>query len=167
MVYYRYLYFGEYGRVLYALTCTPPHEMFPRLARVCLLKNNTCSSSTNATIGSSSSIRGSGSTNAHTNSHKDAAAVWGQYTVHKTTVTVTAQQEWQHVQLTLTIDLDNRSHGRYGCLLFDHHVSSASGNFNNTTDTTTTNTGWGTPLSDCVVYDVPGEPFRFVKDKRL
>jgi hypothetical protein len=30
---------------------------------------------------------------------------------------------------TLTIDVQNRLHGRYGYLTFDHHVSSLSGKF--------------------------------------
>ena len=125
MVYYRYLYFAEDGRVLYALTPSPPHEMFPRLRRVCLT------------------------------GQPDAAAVWGTYSVQKTSVTVTAKQEWQYVQLTLTIDLANRMHGRYGCLSFDQHISSATGDFSD---------DW---RSDRIIYDVPGEPFRFVKDKRI
>lgn len=99
--------------------------MFPRLRRVCVT------------------------------GHVDAAAVWGTYNVQKTCVTVNAKQEWQHVQLTLTIDLENRMHGRYGCLSFDQHMSSLSGNFSD---------GW---RSDRIIYEVPGEPFRFVKDKRL
>jgi hypothetical protein len=125
MVYYRYLYFSENRQVLYALTPTPPHEMFPRLRRVCL------------------------------SGQSDKSAVWGTYTVHKTTVTVDAQQEWQHVRLVLTIDVQNRLHGRYGYLTFDHHVSSLSGKFSD---------DW---RSDNIVYDVPGEPFRFVADRRL
>jgi F-box protein 9 len=126
MVYYRYLYFFEDGRVLYALTPTPPHEMFPRLRRVCL-----------------------------TTGHTDPAAVWGTYHVQKTCVTVHAKQEWHSVQLFLTIDLENRWHGRYGCLSFDQHMTSRSGDFSD---------AW---QSDRIIYEVPEEPFRFVKDKRL
>jgi F-box protein 9 len=125
MVYYRYLYFEENGRVLYALTPAPPHEMFPRLRRVCLT------------------------------GHSDRSAVWGTYTVQKTCVTVSAKQEWHHVQLTLSIDLVNRVHGRYGCLTFVDHMTSVSGNFSD---------DWN---SDRIVYDIPDEPFRFIKDKRL
>lgn len=126
MVYYRYLYFEENGRVLYALTPTPPHEMFPRLKRVCLT------------------------------GQADRSAVWGTYKVQKTIVTVQAKQSWHHVQLTLKIDLDNRSNGRYGCLIFDRHMTSVTGNFDDD--------DW---LSDRIVYDIPDEPFRFIKDKRL
>ena len=126
MVYYRYLYFEENGRVLYALTPSPPHEMFPRLKRVCL----------------------TGQT--------DRSAVWGTYKVQKTNVTVQAKQSWHHVQLTLNIDLENRSNGRYGCLTFDRHMTSVTGNFDDD--------DW---LSDRIVYDIPDEPFRFIKDKRL
>jgi F-box protein 9 len=35
-VYYRYLYFQEDGRVLYALTSAPPHEIFRRFRLHCL-----------------------------------------------------------------------------------------------------------------------------------
>lgn len=126
MVYYRYLYFEENGRVLYALTPTPPHEMFPRLKRVCLTGQS------------------------------DRSAVWGTYQVRKTTVIVHAKQSWHHVQLTLSIDTDNHTHGRNGCLTFDHHMTSVSGNFNDD--------DW---LSDRIIYDTPEDPFRFIKDKRL
>lgn len=122
MVYYRYLYFQEDGRVLYALTPTPPHEMFPRFRRVCLHRTT------------------------------DRSAVWGTYTVQRTQVTVEAQQEWQHVKLELTIDLENVMHGRYGCLTFDQHWTSVSGSFDE---------------YDRRSYEVPEESFRFVKDKRL
>lgn len=73
MTYYRYLYFQEDGRVLYALTNTPPHEMFPRLLKVCLTRQ------------------------------EDKVAVWGTYQVHKRHVVVTARQEWQYVKLEMTI----------------------------------------------------------------
>jgi F-box protein 9 len=127
LVYYRYLYFQEDGRVLYALTATPPHEMIPRLLRMCL-----------------------------TPSEKDRAAVWGTYRVKKTTVTVKAQQEWQYVQLVLSIDTTDRLHGRYGLLAMEEHYTSKTGNFDKD--------DW---RSDRIRYDVPDEPFRFIKDKRL
>ena len=127
LVYYRYLYFQEDGRVLYALTATPPHEMFPRLLRLCLVPNES-----------------------------DKAAVWGTYRVQKTTVTVWAKQEWQNVQLVLSIDTTNQLHGRYGLLTIEEHYTSKNGNFDEA--------DW---WSDRIQYDVPEEPFRFVKDKRL
>lgn len=37
-IYYRYFYFQEDGRVLYALTSAPPYEMFRRLLKVCIHK---------------------------------------------------------------------------------------------------------------------------------
>ncbi|GAX15396.1 hypothetical protein FisN_8Lh308 [Fistulifera solaris] len=72
-IYYRYLYFQEDGRVIYALTTTAPHDMFPRLRRVNL-----------------------GYT-------EDAAAVWGRYQVSGRQVTVIAKQPWQYVKIVLTI----------------------------------------------------------------
>jgi len=86
----------------------------------------------------------------------DKSAVWGTYCVQKTTVNVTAQQEWQYVKLVLSIDTGNQLHGRYGCLTLDEHYTSKSGNFDKD--------DW---KSDRIKYDVPEEPFRFVKDKRL
>ena len=126
MVYYRYLYFQEDGRVLYALTSAGPHEMFRRLRKMCL----------------------------HETEYTDPAAVWGTYSVQKTQVVVNARQSWQHVRLEMTIQPQYRLHGRWGYLSFDRHMTSESGNFED----------WS---HDRVVFDVPEEPFRFVKDKRL
>lgn len=123
-IYYRYLYFQEDGRVLYALTTAPPHEMFPRFRKVCLSKE------------------------------PDKAAVWGTFTVAGRIVTVEAEQSWQHVRLQLSI-LPNNLHGRYGMLSFDGHVTSSKGRFDDPWDRSR------------VVFEVPEEPFRFVKDRRL
>jgi F-box protein 9 len=72
-IYYRYLYFQENGRVLYALSSAPPHEMFRRLLKVVVYKT------------------------------EDKAAVWGTYQVQKTHLTITARQEWHSVRFDLTI----------------------------------------------------------------
>jgi F-box protein 9 len=72
-VYYRYLYFMEDGRVIYALTTSSPHEMIPRIVKV------------------------------YTKNEVDRIAVWGAYQVQKDKVTVIAKQEWQTVKLELTI----------------------------------------------------------------
>ena len=72
-VYYRYLYFMEDGRVMYALTTSSPHEMIPRMVKV------------------------------YTKNEVDRVAVWGTYQVQKDKVTVIAKQEWQTVKLELTI----------------------------------------------------------------
>ncbi|KAL3924763.1 MAG: hypothetical protein SGILL_000845 [Bacillariaceae sp.] len=76
-IYYRYMYFQEDGRVLYALSSSPPHEMFRRLLRVALHKS------------------------------KDPAAVWGTFQVQNTKLTITARQEWHTVQFDLTIHPDS------------------------------------------------------------
>ena len=76
-VYYRYLYFQEDGRVLYALTSQPPHVMFRRLLKMCLTKE------------------------------PDPAAVWGTYQVQKTAVTITARQEWHTIRFELTIQVSS------------------------------------------------------------
>lgn len=121
--YYRYLYFQEDGRVLYALTSTPPHEMFRRLLKVCLKK------------------------------HDDPVAVWGTYQVQKNGLTITARQSWHTIQFDLTIE-QRSSHGRFGALTLDRHLSSPSGSFEE----------WS---HDRVEYKVPTEQFRFVKAKFL
>jgi F-box protein 9 len=75
-VYYRYLYFQEDGRVLYALTTTAPHEMFRRLLKVCLKKT------------------------------KDPAAVWGTFQVQKDLLTIVARQNWHTVKFEMLIKSD-------------------------------------------------------------
>lgn len=70
---FRYLYFQEDGRVLYALSSAPPHEMFVRLLKVVLHKTN------------------------------DPAAVWGTFQVQKTNCTIVARQEWHTVKFECTI----------------------------------------------------------------
>lgn len=72
-VYYRYLYFQENGRVLYALSSAPPNEMFLRLLKVVLHKPD------------------------------DPAAVWGTYQVQKHNCTIVARQEWHTVKFDLAI----------------------------------------------------------------
>jgi hypothetical protein len=86
--------------------------------------------------------------------YTDPVAVWGTYEVHKTRVTVKARQSWQYVQLDLSIQPQYRLHGRWGYLSFDSHMTSPSGCFED----------WS---NDRIVFDVPEEPFRFVKDRRL
>ena len=123
MTYYRYLYFQEDGRVLYALSPTPPHEMFPRFLRMSLTRE------------------------------PDRSAVWGTYEIQKNSVTVSAVQAWQHVRLFLTIT-PYTLHGRFGLISFDGHQTSESGNFED----------WS---PDRITYEVPSEPFHFVRDTRL
>jgi F-box protein 9 len=72
-VYYRYLYFQENGRVLYALSSAPPHEMFRRLLKVVLHRVD------------------------------DPAAVWGTFQVHKHNCSIVARQEWHTVKFDLAI----------------------------------------------------------------
>lgn len=74
MVHYRYLYFREEGRVLYALTPKPPSIMIPALRRMCLARQF------------------------------GAKVTWGTYELQKKNcVVVTARQSWQHVQLHMTM----------------------------------------------------------------
>lgn len=83
----------------------------------------------------------------------DQAAVWGRYQVSGKQVTVIARQPWQYVKLELTIQ-PTTVHGRFGYLSFDRHVTSSGRNFNKYDAST-------------VEFEVPEEPFRFIKDRRL
>lgn len=179
-VYYRYLYFLEDGRVLYALTSAPPHEVFPRLLRVNLSSsssslndiahnnyNNTAIvNRTSNHIGRNSNVKANNKNSKKNSNHHqhrstsnaefmatiDSSIVWGTYTVQKYKVVVQARQSWQYVQFHLTIRPEYTMYGRFGYLSFDEHISSCGGNF---TD------------GDLVTYKVPDEPFRFVPDRRL
>ena len=103
-VYYRYLYFQEDGRVLYALTSASPHEMFLRLLKVCLKRNR------------------------HDEGSADKAIVWGTYQVQKDSVVITARQEWHTIRFELTIQ-NSVIDGKFGTLALDRHLSSPSGCF--------------------------------------
>lgn len=76
-VYYRYLYFQEDGRVLYALSSAPPHLMFRRLLRVCVEKV------------------------------EDPVAVWGTFQVQKNHLTVHARQEWHSIRFDIEIEVNS------------------------------------------------------------
>mmetsp|Transcript_25595 Transcript_25595/g.38654 ORF Transcript_25595/g.38654 Transcript_25595/m.38654 type:complete len:364 (+) Transcript_25595:138-1229(+) len=124
-VYYRYIYFQENGTLLYALSTTAPHEMVRRFLRV--LRTG----------------------------ERDTVAVRGAFVVKKNSVTILAEQDWQHVKLELTIQLDSYW-GRFGTLSFDRHLTSKSGNFDES--------AWPNDIKD---YDVPNEMFRYLFDRRL
>ena len=125
-VYYRYLCFQEDGRLLYALTTAHPHDMVKRLAHVL------------------------------TTRQPDRAAVWGTYVVQGKTVTIVAEQEWQHVKLEFTILPEYLNYGRFGALRFERHLTSASGNFDE----------YAWP-NDIMEFEVPENLFLHVADKRL
>ena len=109
-VYYRYMYFREDGRVLYALTSAPPHEMLPRFVKM------------NLTGG------------------KDKNALWARYEVHRHNVTVWASHSWHDVRFELKLLSDDEKvsgvKGVFTAMSFERHVSSVSGNFdeNESTD---------------------------------
>ncbi|KAL3764049.1 hypothetical protein ACHAW5_000524, partial [Stephanodiscus triporus] len=107
-VYYRYLYFFEDGRVLYALTHATPLEMIPRFSRMIL--------------------SGDGS--------RDKWGVWGRYQIAKDVVRVWVSHSWHEVCFQLKVVPSNRvlhydSGDRGVCttMALDMHMSSVSGNF--------------------------------------
>ena len=128
-VYYRYMYFKEDGRVLYALTSAPPHEMLPRFVKMALT------------------------------GEKDKNALWARYEIHKHNVTVWASHPWHDVRFEMKLLSSDQKvpgvKGLFTAMSFERHQSSVSGNFDEYYST------------DLVKYDVPTEPFRFLRDWRL
>ena len=123
--YYRYLSFQENGKVLYALSSKPPHEILPTFKR---LKRDP--------------------------TYANPVLIYGTYQVQKDVVVVHVSHAWHHVKLVLEI-MDEGCLGAFGkfwALRFIGHFSSASGDFDEY---------WS---RDLVEYDVPSEPFRFLRD---
>ena len=106
-IYYRYLYFFEDGRVLYALTHATPGEMVPRFHRMLL--------------------HGWGS--------KDKWGVWGRFSIKRDTVRVWAKQDWHEVCFQLRVIRSNKElhygddRGCWTSMELERHMSSPSGNF--------------------------------------
>jgi len=98
-VYYRYLYFHEDGRVLYALSNSPPKVMFCRILNVILHKEE-----------------------------NDPAIVTGFFQVQKFNCTVVAKQPWHKVKFEITI-VPESIYGRFAALTIDRHLTSVSGSF--------------------------------------
>lgn len=125
--YYRYLDFYEDGKVLYALTPRPPHEMIPAFKKV--------------KAGLPTHIQ----------------TVFGTYEIQKDIVTVKVEHPWHHVRMFLKI-LENGTEGavgRFWALKFEKHQSSISNDFDEY---------WS---RDLVEYEVPVQPFRFLRHWRL
>jgi F-box protein 9 len=97
-VYYRYLYFHEDGRVLYALSNSPPKVMFRRIRNMIL----------------------------HKEDQRDPSIVSGWFQVQKYNLTVIAKQPWQTVKFEISIVPDS-IHGRFSELSIDRHLTSGSG----------------------------------------
>jgi hypothetical protein len=127
--------------------------MFPRFRRVCLAQHQKNVNGTSS-VGTAAAAAAAVDSSSSPLLYEDPDAVWGKYSIQKTTVTVEAKQSWQDVRLVLSIQPQYQHHGRWGYLSFDQHLSSKTGDFSD----------WSV---DRVVYEVPEEPFRFVKDKRL
>ena len=83
--------------------------------------------------------------------------LYGTYQVQKNTVVVHVSHSWHEVKLEMEI-LDDGcigATGKFWAMRFVRHFSSASGDFDEY---------WS---RDLVEYDVPSEPFRFLRDWRL
>jgi len=93
--YYRYLNFYEDGKVLYALTSKPPHEMIPVFIKI---------KATNQV---------------------QHSAVFGTYQIQKDIVTVDIVHPWHHVKLFLKVMEDGceGAIGRFWSLQFEKHQS--------------------------------------------
>ncbi|KAL3773630.1 hypothetical protein ACHAWO_012483 [Cyclotella atomus] len=159
-VYFRYLYFFEDGRVMYALTHAGPHEMIPRFRRML--------------------IHGYGS--------KDKWGVWGQYQLRcvlfillaclnaaiqtsslgntkyrKDEIIVKVSHEWTDVCFKMRVIPSNKvlcydsgDRGMYTTLHLEKHMSSSMGDFDEERS------------PDLVDHDIPTTSyFRFLRDKRI
>ena len=107
-VYYRYMYFHESGRVLYALTSRSPVEVLGRFALIL--------------AGCDDSMK------------KISGLAWGRYEVRMRDVTVWASHPWHDVRMELRImDADesrsNHFVGKNCGMTFVRHQSSARGDF--------------------------------------
>ena len=107
-VYYRYLYFFEDGRVMYALTHISPMEMIPRFSKMLL----------------------------HGYGSKDKWGVWGRYQIKKDIVRVWASQAWTDVCFQLKVIKSNRvlhydsgDKGVCTTMKLEDHMTSISSNF--------------------------------------
>ena len=107
-VYYRYVYFFEDGRMLYALTHVTPVEMIPRFSKM---------------------LR-------YGPQHKDKFGVWGRYQIRKDTVRVWASQDWTDVCFQLKVIPSNKEthyamgdKGMYTTMELEKHMTSQMGNF--------------------------------------
>ena len=107
-VYYRYLYFFEDGRVMYALTHATPLEMIPRFVKMLL----------------------------HGRGSKDKWGVWGRYQIARDVVRVWVAHSWHEVSFQLRVipsngvfHYDSGDRGVCTTIALEMHMSSASGNF--------------------------------------
>ena len=107
-VYYRYLYFFEDGRVMYALTHISPMEMIPRFSKMLL----------------------------HGYGSKDKWGVWGRYQIKKDIVRVWASQKWTDVCFQLKVIQSNKVLHYYAgdkgvctSMKLEDHMTSVSSNF--------------------------------------
>ncbi len=85
------------------------------------------------------------------------SAVFGTYEIQKDKCCVCIQHPWHHVRLYLTV-MENGcvgALGKFWALKFERHLSSASNDFDEY---------WS---RDLVEYDVPAEPFRYLRDWRI
>jgi F-box protein 9 len=147
-VYYRYLYFFEDGRAMYALTHATPLEMIPRFVRMLL-------------HGGPDSGRGRGGGGGG-GSGKDKWGVWGRYQIARDVVRVWVAHAWHEVCFRLRVipsngilQYDSGDRGVCTTMALEMHMSSVSGDFEDDSQ-------------DIVKYDIPEHCyFRFLRDRRL
>jgi len=165
-VYYRYLYFFEDGRVLYALSTSSPIEMVKRIRNM---------------------IVHDGKPSGDGVPHKDKQLVWGRYEVSKYEIQVRAKHSWCNVILDLKIITErdnlatkNQAHfiprGKFCTMAMMRHRTSTVVDFDEygfgdekKEESNDEYMWWnGSSSSPYIVeHDVPSEYFRFVRDWRL
>ena len=143
-VYYRYLYFYEDGRCLYALSNHPPKIMFQKIFNVILHQQNNNHNS-------------GGGTHTVTN---NPTIVCGRFQIQKNKCSVIAKQSWSTVKFDITIVPDSKMYGKFAILTMDRHVASVSGVGISSFE----DERW---CYDLVEHQCPENQFRFIKDPRL
>lgn len=193
-VYYRYLYFFENGRVLYALTTSSPLEMVGRIRNMIRYEgriHNYNENPKNTHSHTSHTHTHHGGHNDVPDEYKDKHLVWGRYEVSKYDIQVRAKHSWCNVILDLQIvhDGNHQTHsqhhkmphypppgGKFCTLAMVRHRTSTTVDFDECgfgdekKDDEDAAANWwfrGGASHNIVEHDVPAEYFRFVRDWRL
>jgi hypothetical protein len=126
---------------LYALTSAPPHEMISQFLKM-----------------KRSSGSNEGCLDLFAKNKIAKSAVWAYYEVKKSDLSVHISHPWHDVRMHLKILPSNEqigTNGIYHTLRLERHLSSQSGDFDEYYS------------RDLVEYDVPSQPFQFLRDWRL
>jgi F-box only protein C-terminal region len=192
-VYYRYLYFQEDGLVLYSLTSAPPHEVFPRLKRICINSNNAKQKESiiQAQNGTSTNSRSSGTNNNcrcskhqlggrhhHGNSkinHQNANSTDGNNNHSNLPITgganaIEASIVWGTYSVqkyTVTVQAKQSWQHVQFSLQIRPEYNSLHGRFGYLSLERHCSSRSGVWDHESCKYSVPTEPFRYIRDRRM